>query len=174
MGLSTVHNIMHEHDGHIKVYSSEESGTTISLLFPASEEGKCREIVENDDYDPMPGNQRKILVVDDDKIVGSFITELLSSQDYVPVLKTGSFDALDHYSENYLKYDAVIVDQIMPGMLGSELVAKMMDIDPNLNAIICSGDIENVDIDSVPQDVAVLPKPINLSDFFQELDNLIH
>ncbi len=34
MGLSTVHGIMHNHNGHIQVQSSLDIGTTVSLYFP--------------------------------------------------------------------------------------------------------------------------------------------
>jgi len=175
MGLSIVHGIMHDHGGHVVVQSVTDEGTTVSLLFPKCEQPECTKDDQlQNAYEPMPGKGREILIVDDEEMIGQFLSELVRRYDYNPVYKQSSLHALQYYKENHEKIAVIVTDQTMPELTGVALTEQMTEINPEVNVIICSGNIDKVDMSTLNRQCAVLPKPLNMDDFFQELDNLIH
>ena len=65
----------------------------------------------------------RVLVVDDDETIRMFIKTLLESEFYEVILATDGVSAMEMIFEN--PPDLVIIDFLMPGMSGIELVKKM-------------------------------------------------
>lgn len=66
---------------------------------------------------------KKILVVDDDRLVLIAIQELLSSLGFSVVTSSCGFDALEKIAQE--KFDLVILDVIMPEMDGFEVCQRI-------------------------------------------------
>jgi PAS domain S-box-containing protein len=172
-GLSTVHKIMHEHEGHIVVKSIPQVGSVFSMLFPFVEQ-PAHENDEETEYKPMPGGGRQLLIVDDQPALGLFLQDLTKEHGYEPIYFQDGNQAYDYYVGHHNEISAVITDMGMPGMNGVELVKKIFEITSDPKVIVCSGNVAQIDFNELPKTCAVLPKPINISDFFQELDSLIY
>ena len=83
------------------------------------------------------GNRGKILVVDDDRFYQKFCADLLKEEGYqVHTTFTGQ-EALALISEK--EFDLMILDLVMPGMGGIEVLENAKQIRPDLEIIIMTG-----------------------------------
>ncbi|MEH6358585.1 MAG: PAS domain S-box protein [Pseudomonadales bacterium] len=172
MGLSVVHGIVHEYDGHILVESEEGKGSTFRVLFKAvtrlQNEFDGVELLSEE----AEGLCKRVMVVDDEQMITDYLRELLESEGHQVSAYNSSEKALADFKKSPEKYDVVITDQTMPGILGVELTAEMKEIKADLPVILCTGYSElNIEaLISGFDDISVMKKPIDR----QELMNLIN
>ncbi|BCO07775.1 hypothetical protein GF1_01510 [Desulfolithobacter dissulfuricans] len=89
---------------------------------------------------------------------------MLAHLGYQVTGETDSRLALETFCRDPQRFDLVITDQTMPGLLGTELAEQMIDIRPDLPVLLCSGygtrTTEEKAGNSGIHDV--LPKPLSL------------
>ena len=139
MGLSVVHGIVHDYDGHISIQSQPSAGTSVCLYFPAhhNQENEETPSPAAHEFEAVQLNQR-ILVVEDDNSVASFLLELLNSCGCKVDVANSSTDAIISIRGGST-YDIVISDQTMPCMTGTEFAQKLYLLKPDLPVILYSG-----------------------------------
>lgn len=140
LGLATSYSIIKKHSGHIAVESTPEIGTTFHIYLPASEAaGTAIPIRE----EMPPTGKKRVLVMDDEKIVREIAAEMLKSLGYEVEVVSDGAEAITRYAqarEAGRSFHAVIMDLTVPGgMGGKEAVRKLLTIDPAVNAIVSSG-----------------------------------
>ncbi len=147
MGLAMVHGIVHEHGGHICVDTSRE-GTRFRVFLPPSADAAAsgREVPAAADsvprYAALDGH---VLVVDDEQIVGEFMSELLRSRGLTVTVKPSGPEALAWFERHGAEIDAVVTDQTMPRMTGLELARRLTGRRPSLPVLLYTGYAENID-----------------------------
>ena len=127
---------------------------------------------------PVTG-KRKVLVMDDEKLIRILASEMLSQLGYnVEVSKDGA-EAIELYkkaSESGSPFDAVLLDlTIKFGMGGKETIEKLLGIDSNVKAIISSG-YSNDPIMADFEDYGfkgILAKPFNMNELAKVLDRVL-
>lgn len=80
---------------------------------------------------------KKILVVDDDPVVGKSFDRVLSGKGYAVITASDGQEALDKLARE--DYDAVFTDIKMPGMSGIEVAARVKAARPWLPVVIVTG-----------------------------------
>ena len=80
---------------------------------------------------------KKILVVDDDPVVGISFNRVLSGKGYAVITARDGKEALDNLARE--DYDAVFTDIKMPGMSGIEVAARVKAARPWLPVVIVTG-----------------------------------
>ena len=80
---------------------------------------------------------RKILVVDDDPVVGASINRVLSPKGFAVISASGGQEALDRIARE--DYDVVYTDIKMPGMSGLEVAKRIKASRPWLPVVIITG-----------------------------------
>ncbi|MEO8654605.1 MAG: response regulator [Ramlibacter sp.] len=80
---------------------------------------------------------RKVLVVDDDPVVGKSFKRVLSGKGYVVVTAEDGYDALQKLQSE--TYDAVFTDLRMPGMNGLEVAERIKARQPWVPVVIVTG-----------------------------------
>lgn len=80
---------------------------------------------------------RKILVVDDDPVVGKSFNRVLSQKGYVVITAQNAQEALNKLQDE--EYDVVFTDIKMPGMDGLELTERVKAKRPWLPVVIVTG-----------------------------------
>jgi DNA-binding NtrC family response regulator len=85
----------------------------------------------------------RILVVDDDPEMCRFFEQLLGEEHYAVEVVHDGFAALQRYERD--KVDLVITDLMMPRMRGTELVARLKQMDPDVLVLLVTafGTIES-------------------------------
>ncbi|MDY0222566.1 MAG: ATP-binding protein [Desulfobacterium sp.] len=142
LGLSVVHGIVKNYGGTITVNSEMGTGTVFSLYLPLTSETQPQEIA---DPPLRPVDNERILFVDDESQIVSVGAKILERCGYNVTGKTSSMEALSTFQENPWQFDLVITDMTMPGIVGTELAKRMMDLRPGIPIIICTGFSERID-----------------------------
>ena len=163
MGLSTVQGIVEQHAGLIKVKSTPGEGTEFELYFPLTE--KAEENSQAILSDPPHGTE-KVLFVDDEAMLIDIAGQMLTDLGYEIVATTEGRQALEMIRKNPARFDLVITDQTMPGMTGKELSHEIMQINPQLPVILCTGYSSKISERDIGQDGirAYCTKPLQLAE----------
>jgi len=138
IGLATTYSITKRHDGHITVESQLGVGTTFHIYLPASD----KIVAEKKEVKLIKG-QGKILVMDDVVALRKIAGRILEKLGYEPEFAKDGAEAIRMYKEAQASekpYHAVILDLTIPGgMGGKDAVNKLLEIDPEVRAIVSSG-----------------------------------
>lgn len=142
MGLAVVHGIVENHEGRIFVESTPTQGTTFHIYIPITE-SRDEEIFIKNLYLPR-GNER-ILFIDDEEMLAEIGKRLIERQGYSVTSTTDSVEALKLFKNNPSLFDLVITDQTMPNLTGAELAEEMLQLQPDLPVILCTGYSSRID-----------------------------
>jgi DNA-binding NtrC family response regulator len=85
----------------------------------------------------------RILFVDDDPSVGTFMRQALEMLDYVVVVFDHPIEALEHFTSQSYDYDLVITDMGLPRINGIELAQRIQKIAPGIPTILLTGSNES-------------------------------
>jgi CheY-like chemotaxis protein len=91
-------------------------------------------------------NKTAILCVDDDEIPRTLRKLILQKHGYEVITVSSSEEALEMLAER--NFDLVLTDQIMPGMVGTELTKQIKSRMPQMPVVIISG------VNQLPADVS--------------------
>ncbi len=136
LGLALVHSVVSEHKGFIEVASELGRGTTFSVWIPQiqAQEGAI------DELETLPmGAGQVILAVDDELDVLHALEEMLAQLGYEPVGFGNSREALEAMRANPRRFDAVVSDEVMPELIGTQLANELRKLNPTLPIVIASG-----------------------------------
>jgi CheY-like chemotaxis protein len=136
LGLALVHAVVMEHKGFLEVASELRAGTTFDVWMPqvVVEAGT----VETTDTMPR-GRGQTILAVDDEVEVLHALEEMLASLGYEPVGFSDSREALAAAREAPRRFDAVVSDEVMAQLTGTQLALELRKLNPTLPIVIASG-----------------------------------
>ncbi len=143
LGLSVTHGIVKNHGGDISVRSRPGEGAVFTIYLP---------VIEDVDIEAQPvasalnktGNER-ILLIDDEDQVMELELKILEGLGYKVTPKTDSAEALEEFSAGPERFDLIITDMTMPKITGDRLARKMLDINPRIPVILCTGFNETID-----------------------------
>ncbi|MBE9529549.1 MAG: PAS domain S-box protein [Proteobacteria bacterium] len=161
MGLAVVYGIIKELGGCIDVKSSPGVGSTFKLCIPAIETAK--ELYTEEPPVPVTptGEGRRILLVEDDKWVRKSTALLLADSGYEVFEARNAEKALSLFYHEKGRFDLVISDVVMPGRSGLELLGPLLEINPKVPVLLCSGHIDNKEQFSeiISQRIPYIQKP---------------
>ncbi len=144
LGMTVVWGTLQDHNGHIEIHTSPESGTRFDLFFPHTEDGPR---LPNSSEDSYPrGEGQTVLVVDDVPEQREIATRLLKELGYSVHSVSSGESAVA-----FLKKEAmamVLLDMIMmPGIDGLETLRRILKRRPDQRVVIASGFSESGLID---------------------------
>ncbi len=97
----------------------------------------------------MPRGQQRVLFIDDEAILVDMGKDMLERLGYHVTVQHSSLEALETFQNTPDKFDLVIPDQTMPGMTGTDLARRMLQIRPMVPIILCTGYSNLIDEDSI-------------------------
>lgn len=114
----------------------------------------------------------KVLVVDDEEMILSLATKILTRQGYEVITAYSGDEGLKLYARQPDQIDLLLIDLTMPGLSGFETLRRAREIKPGLPCIISSGQL--ADPDDTPNDLLnglhFLQKPYRAN----QLSNLVN
>lgn len=163
LGLSTIHGIVKDHGGYIKVYSEVGIGTAFHIFLPSVESPAA---TSSERVEQLPTGSGCILFVDDEQTLIELGRDLLGRLGYRVETRASALDALEAFRGDPTRFDLVISDMTMPKMTGDEMSRHMRVIRPDVPIILCSGFSERLHtraLEAIGIN-AVLMKPILYAD----------
>jgi PAS domain S-box-containing protein len=137
LGLSLVHGIVADLGGAIHVTTKAGEGTTFEIWLPVVGETTIPAV---EAARALPrGNGETIMIVDDESQLVALAEEITAQLGYEPVGFDSSEAALAAFRTAPRRFDAVLTDESMPDMIGTELAREMLRIRPKMPVILMSG-----------------------------------
>lgn len=162
MGLSVVHGIVHEHNGHVEVLSTVGQGTELKLYFPAvaMEMSLGSAPMQSS---PVAKEEGRIMVVEDDDTLLRCLSGFLMSRGFDVWRFHDPVEALNVYRQDPSRIDLVITDMNMPGMRGDRLAQELLAIRRELPVILTTGFVHHMDADKARElgILGFLTKPVD-------------
>lgn len=139
MGLYLVDKVVKEHGGFIEVASEKDKGTIFRLYMPVPSprvsEGRSRKTARAD----QDISGKTILIVDDEHMVRELLKGVLAEAGATLLEAENGEEALQVYMEKQNDIDLVILDVIMPGIKGDEVLRRIRKERAHMKVIISSG-----------------------------------
>lgn len=172
LGLSVVHGIVLAHDAALAVRSRPHSGTRFDILLPLAEHSTAQH-PQSFSATFIPKVRKKVLLVDDNEDVCDAMAEILTRMDFVPSPFTNPVSAFELFQQSPDVWGALVTDQLMPNLLGTELIRKTKEIRPDLGCILCTGYADALTEEECLEIGAsiILKKPIEIGDLIKSLDD---
>ncbi|MFK3971520.1 ATP-binding protein [Pseudomonas sp. NPDC087358] len=173
LGLSMIYGFTQQSGGQIRLHSTVDVGTTVSMYFPADPRS-----VENtppvlDTLAPVRSNGEVILVVDDEAGIREITVELLVERGYTVFEAVDSTSAFNQ-SGKLKQLDLLVTDIGLPGsMNGLEMAKQLKAKRPQLKILFITGYAKAEGIAEGLQLGQVLSKPFSLVDLSQSVSNLL-
>ncbi|MFT5728037.1 MAG: PAS domain S-box-containing protein [Desulforhopalus sp.] len=174
MGLAIVKGIVRSHDGFVRVESESGKGTQFHLYFPEIFE---QELAQDKIDGALEHGNETLLIIDDEQMIVDMNKMLFTQLGYKVVATTDSMEGLKLFTAGPDDFDLVITDQTMPKLTGEELAGKMLELQPDIPIILCTGYSERMSearcqemgiaqLVSKPVDIVYISRLVR-----QELDN---
>jgi PAS domain S-box-containing protein len=138
LGLATVHGIVGQSGGHLRVESELGAGSTFTVcLLRATAEDAA-------DDEPRPlarvaRGSETVLLVEDDDGVRALAQLLLTEAGYTILVERNGREALLAAERHEGPIDLLVTDLVMPGLSGVELADAVTQLRPGLRVVFMSG-----------------------------------
>jgi signal transduction histidine kinase/ActR/RegA family two-component response regulator len=134
LGLSICYGIISRHKGEIVLDSKVGKGTTFTIRLPLDLSGKEPESMREKEETVVPA---RILVVDDDAMMRSVLTDILiQSGCHVDEVGSGR-EGVELFCHD--EYDMVLTDLGLDDMSGWEVAQKIKERSPNTPVVLITG-----------------------------------
>lgn len=177
LGLAISYSIVRNHGGTIHVASEVGKGSTISVYLPAT--------AETQHAAPAPEKIRsqarkgKILIMDDEAMVRNVAKAMITTLRHEVECAEHGEEALMKYVEARQQgapFDIVLLDlTIRGGMGGADTIKKLLEIDPQVKAVVSSGYADDIVIADYRSYgfCATLGKPYTMKALSNTLETLL-
>jgi signal transduction histidine kinase/CheY-like chemotaxis protein len=139
MGLYLVDKVVKEHGGFIEIASEKQKGTIFRLYMPVPSMRVSERRLKETPHASQNMDGRTILIVDDEHMVRELLKGVLAEAGATLLEAENGEDALQIYVQKQDEIDLVILDVIMPGMKGDEVLRRIRKARSNMKVIISSG-----------------------------------
>lgn len=159
LGLAVCFGIVKQHKGHIALDTIPGKGATFHLYLPSTPRPSVQPL-STAINDERTGGHEKILVVEDENLVRSMLTEALSNSGYSITVCASAEEALAKEGD----YDLLLSDVGLPGASGHVLAQKFSELGRVRRVLLLSGyskeSVQRSGLDSWP----MLEKPFSLDE----------
>jgi len=138
LGLASAYGIIRNHGGIINAYSEPGQGATFNVYLPSSVEKAEKKEDQGPDKDLLSGTGG-ILLVDDEPAILDLASEVLQMLGYTVYRAESGQEAVSIYREKQDRIDLIILDMILRGMSGSQVLKILQEINADVKVILSSG-----------------------------------
>ena len=173
LGLSTAYGIVRHAGGSLTVSSAPHQGTTFSINVPlAAHEAPSflDAVVESTAPD---GGPETVLVVEDEAALRELESLMLEEAGYDVLTAPNAAEALVVAADNVI--DLLVVDVVMPGMSGPQLVAELAARGSDVPVVFISGygadEVSSRGL--LASNAALIEKPFQAEDFLRRVRDVL-
>jgi two-component system, cell cycle sensor histidine kinase and response regulator CckA len=143
LGLSTVHGIVTQSGGSVRIESAPDAGSSFHVTLPGAAAPRAPV-----DRGARPAETKvsiaRVLVVDDDAPVRTVLRAILESGGHEVTAVDSAADALRAIDRESGRFDLLLTDVVMSGMSGPALAASARQRQPGLRVLYTSGHAEEM------------------------------
>lgn len=172
LGLSTVYNIIQQHNGFINVYSEEGAGTTFKIYLPLTKEKEEKKIEKEIEIEIGIKN---ILLVEDNDEVRAVVEEILRNNNFEVFSYSSGLDVLEQFEKLKDKIELCLFDVVMPAIGGFELYKKIKEIKPDIKVLFMTGYANNLlQVSSLIKEGAeIINKPFSIDELKKKIKKIL-
>ena len=137
LGLATVYGAVTQAEGHVRITSAPDKGTTFTILLPVTTQTAADAALTPPSRYTSAGHS--VLIVEDEEALREVTRRLLTRQGYKVITAGNGAEAIDTASAYEGVIDLLLTDVIMPRMLGKEAAEKIRIIRPDIRVLYMSG-----------------------------------
>jgi PAS domain S-box-containing protein len=138
LGLSTVYGIVKQCGGEIEVESAPGGGSRFRVLLPRLDHASVESKAAARESTAPTGQGEHVLLAEDSPRVRQFTSRVLEEGGYRVTQASDGVEALERLRESPGDFDALLTDVAMPGMGGSELARRCVELNPRIPVIFVS------------------------------------
>ena len=171
LGLSQVYGFCRQSNGHVKIYSEANVGTTIRIYLPRFTGTAASASLSAEDGEiPCAREGETILVAEDEEAVRRVSAEALRDLGYT-ILEASDGEAALAILAERSDVQMLFTDVVMPGMNGRELYDRARISQPKLSVVYTTGYSRNAIIHNgvVDPDVQFLQKPFTVAQLARKM-----
>ncbi|NJK88310.1 MAG: response regulator [Myxococcales bacterium] len=165
LDLAAAFGLIRAHGGHMRGQRRPLGGTSIDVYLPTG---------PSESHTPLPtSSDQTILVVDDEASLREIMQRTLQQHGYRVLCTASGFGALETCRDTAVSL--VILDLVMPGMGGMELLEALLARHPSLPVVVVSGDADPAQIAELHKQgaKAFLPKPHRRAELLELVARLV-
>jgi signal transduction histidine kinase/ActR/RegA family two-component response regulator len=137
LGLSLVHAIVGDLGGAIDVRTTVGRGATFTIWLPTAGEAAAPSVEATAE---LPrGHGQTVMIVDDEEPLVALAEEVLAKLGYEPIGFSSSTVALEAFHAAPQRFDIVLTDDTMPGIIGTDLAGEIALQRPDMPIVLMSG-----------------------------------
>ena len=115
----------------------------------------------------------KVLIVDDSSLARRTVRPVLEEMGHTVEEASDGAQAIERYFIN--RHDLSILDMVMTGLYGLEVLVKMRELNPDVRVIVATADIQKSTVDQVRSAgaAAFINKPINRQELARVVNTVL-
>lgn len=170
LGLAMVKTLVERNNGEVSATSAHGIGTTFTVCLPSASQG-ANTRTEGTPLSSPPSRPLKLLVADDDADVRDIFQGALTARGHHPSICDSGSSLLHTLKKTRARFDAVIVDDGMPGTTGGELIRAIREADPEIPILVVSGDPMAIHrLNRKDARTSFLAKPFTLEKLYSQVE----
>jgi PAS domain S-box-containing protein len=175
LGLSVVLSSLRECGGAIQVKSTLGKGSKFIVHLPIAEIPLEAQTDAGSNNTIEKGSGR-ILFVDDEPGLVNVGVEMLKALGYSAIGATDPQAAVKIFMESPGSFDAVVTDQVMPGLAGNDLATRILEVRPDIPIFLCTGFSEKITEENAAKVGfrGFFLKPVSIGDLSKALKEALH
>jgi len=168
LGLPAVRGIVNGHRGALKVTSRPGEGSVFRVLLPALPGPAPRKAEGGGDPLAWRGSGR-VLVVDDEEPMRAVMQRILVRLGFEVDVAASGEEGLARFRDKGGDYRCVLMDLVMPGMTGLELLREVRNLAPAIRVVLMSGYSEDSIAAGRDSLTGFLQKPISIEELVRAM-----
>jgi PAS domain S-box-containing protein len=179
LGLSVCYSILTRHNGKITVDSKIDIGSKFTFYLPAFPDVVIKSEEKSHTIKKSFSKDIRILILEDEKPIRVLLEKFLRKNNFYVESAADGEKIIKIYQESFDKgqeFDIVILDlTIKGGMGGDETFQELLQINPNVKAIVASGYSTKKILSDYKHFgfAGMLSKPFMMSDLLKEIERLL-
>jgi signal transduction histidine kinase/CheY-like chemotaxis protein len=174
LGLSTVYGIIAQSGGTVTIHSQPGTGTTFTILIPATTETAA----PADDplpYERTPAGET-VLIVEDQEALREVTERIFTRSGYHVITAANGAEAVTLAAQYDGDIHLLLTDVVMPHMLGKEVAEKIRQARPDIEVLFMSGYAQPVLASQgrLGPDVNLIEKPFSAAAIIEKAGRLLN
>ena len=189
MGLASAAAIVRAHGGHIELDSSTGHGSTLTIWLPVNPAligaagSRAPALPDTAALPPVPAPPRerrfRVLFMDDEAPIRDVVKKILTAHGYDTHCTSDGREAIEAWRRARdfgSAFDLILVDlEVRGGMGGQETVARLKGEFPGLKALLTTGYIDDVLMETYRDHgfLGIIPKPFHLDRLVEAIGQVL-